>query len=180
MKKNTIFSVLALLTIVSSAVGATQFHSTTSDIFLHPKPVPVSTSALPSSTLMPQTGVKDLSFGMQGQVFSRDLFKQRTNKGISYGLLVDKSDQTITNHQYRGIASMCAYQTIEVSDISLGKSPKKSPPPPTPPINPDDDDKILPVGDAMYPLLLMAFVYAVCAIRRRFQRKSACETRKVS
>lgn len=176
MKEKIIFSVLALLTVVSSAVAATQFQSTSSDIFLHSKPTQVIYSTSPSSALIPQTEAKDMSFGMNGKVFSSDLFKQRTNKGISYGLLVSKSDQTITHHPYRGIASTCAYQAMEVSDIALGGSPKKTPPP-TPPINPDDNDKILPVGDALYPLLLMALAYIAFAWRRRKKRRSACETR---
>lgn len=63
---------------------------------------------------------------------------------------------------YTGIAGMSAYQSISPSDIGSGglSSPNRiGPPPPTP--HPDDDDvnRQLPVGDAVWFLLLLCGIY---------------------
>lgn len=162
MKKKIIFSVFALLTMVSVSAGAQQFHSTSAEIFLHSRGI--------TPTPVVEYGAKHPDFGMKGQVYSSDLFKQRTRKGISYGILMGAKEGKVGGTpSYRTIPSICAYQDITTTSIE-SHQPRRSPstpPPPTPPINEDDDDKILPLGDALWPLLMMAMAFAAVVYFRR-------------
>lgn len=128
----------------TATFGSQVYHN----VFLHSTPRTTTVSVSTNTDMYRETHA-------QGSVFSRNLFTRKYN-----------SQKTPV---YRGFVAISAYQNLRPEQVGGHGTPSMRlipPPPPTP--NPDAPH-ILPVGDALWLLILMALGYGAYILRRRKQ-----------
>ena len=87
---------------------------------------------------------------MQGTVYSNDLFNRKAKKNTTFA--------------YRGFSEMSAYGQISPADIGAPSATQYKAPGPPPPTPDPDAPHVLPVGDACWPLAILAALYALVIV----------------
>ena len=177
MKITIRYSILAMLLLTALGVRAQRFTGTDNattatlsdpvinNVFLTPVQAQRHT-AVKYAAGQSDTG---LSTGMQGSVFGSDLFGSR-RRSLSGRTLAQGGSGT-SGSGYEGVAAISAYSQLTVDNIVAGSTRRGVIPPPPPTPDPDDPEK-LPVGDALWLLLLLAAGYGALAGHRYIKKRS--------
>lgn len=184
MRRTTFkYSILALWLLIASGAQAQHFGTTSAPTtatlpnatYTNPLLRPVGGARVQVTATKPNANVNRVN---NTSVISSDLFKNKYRSsgysgsagGSGGGGGMGAGSGTNTTN-YKTINTISAYQGISPGSINASAPGMRGggppPPPPTPGPNPGDENNQLPIGDAVWFMILLACGYGALLLKRR-------------